>query len=571
MNPINKVFLKLALVASPLYKKMGVNLHQLRAILHTKLTMDDRRVSTLAQTSQRKRKKPVNMATIGTMFLSAVMGVLFLYTFSIGSERTTQLTFYFSMFFFMLASTLISDFTSVLIDARDTFIILPKPVNDKTFLVARLLHIFIHVCKIVLPMTLPGIIYLVIQDGILSGLVFLAVVLLVTIFAIFIINAVYILILKVTTPNRFRTIISYFQIFFAIAIYAGYQIFPRIIGRYDLEKFSFSPNSSIVYFPFYWFASAWKVLYTFHGNLTSFITAFLGISVPVISLYVVIKYLAPSFNNRLAMINSSGPDAAKPAKKRSIQKKGTYTGFLTRIFTRTQAERMGFLFSWKMMSRSRDFKLKVYPGMGYMLVYIFLIFYGKSFHLTDFTDETRKGRIVIISALYLTSFILTIAIKQLVYSEKYKASWFFYTTPVKTPGDIILGAVKAGIFRFYIPFLTILFIASISLIGLHVIPNLILGLFNELLIVTLLVYAGHRLLPFSTSQSNSVKAGSFLRSVFVLFLSGMIAVGHYFVYTSMPLVIIGAVLSIIATWFMMSSIRNTSWGGVKNAYAEEGF
>jgi ABC-2 type transport system permease protein len=418
-------------------------------------------------------------------------------------------------------------------------------------------------------MNIPGIIFLVVQDGAGAGLLLLLVSMLVTLFTIFVINAVYILILRITTPNRFRTIISYFQIVFAITIYAGYQVFPRLMGQYNMENFSFTPHSRIIYFPFYWFASTWQLLYSFHGNATGIITALLGILLPVLSLFVVVKYLAPSFNNRLAMINSSGGDTVSSKTVSRNKNRFRYTDILAKIFTRTPPEKMGFLFTWKMMARSRDFKLKVYPGIGYMLVYIFIMFFRKGFDLSDFSEETTKGKVVVISALYITSFILTMAINQVIYSEKYKASWFYYTTPILRPGDIILGSIKAAIFKFYFPLLTVIVIASTSLIGIRVIPNLILGLFNELLIATLLVYAGHRLLPFSTAQSTNVKSGSFIRSMFVFFFSGMIAVGHFFIYSLMPVVLIGAVLSIIATWLMMTGIRETSWERVKSRYAEE--
>jgi hypothetical protein len=127
----------------------------------------------------------------------------------------------------LLSLTLITDFTSVLIDVRDNFILLPKPVNDKTIVVARLLHIFIHLCKIVLPMGLPGFGYMVYTQGLYGGLLFLVLILLLTAFAIFFINAVYIAILKFTTPQRFQSIITYVQIAFAIAVYGSYQLFPR--------------------------------------------------------------------------------------------------------------------------------------------------------------------------------------------------------------------------------------------------------------------------------------------------------------------------------------------------------
>jgi ABC-2 type transport system permease protein len=569
MNIINKAFLKLALLPAPVYEKLGVDMKQLRSILHIKLTMDDRRAGTLQQTSQRKNKKPVTKATLLVMFLSALMGIALLFAFAVGSDRLTQLTFYFAFFFFMLASTLVSDFTSVLIDPRDTFIILPKPVSDKTFLIARLLHIFIHICKIVLPMTLPGLIFILMNDGILAGIVFMLVILLVTLFAIFVINAVYIVILKITTPERFKTIISYFHIIFAISIYGSYQLVPRLIGSYNLDTFTFTAYSYIVYVPFYWFAATWQLLYSFHATTSQLIAAILGLIVPVLSIYAVIKYLAPAFNNKLAMINSSGGEEKSKGKSQKSKRKAGYSNFLSRLFTKSPSEKMGFGFTWKLMDRSRDFKLKVYPGIGYIIVYIFIMFYGREFHLEDFSEESSKGKIVIISAIYFTSFILTMAINQMVFSEKYKASWLYYSKPLARPGDVILGGVKAAIFKFYIPLLTIIVTGSLILIGPKVIPNLIFGMFNVLLISTLQVYAGNKLFPFSMQQSTNVQTGSFLRSMFVFIISAIIAGGHYFLYEFTYVIIVGAAISVAATWLLMSGIRNTGWTEIKAGYSDE--
>src|ERR1700733_4846943 len=158
MNIFNKFFLWLVLLPSGLYRKMGIDLMQLRAILNTKLIMDDRRPSGMQQARKKKDKKPVKGATIGTMFVTAIMGCVFLFAFSVGKDYLTQLTLYFCFYIFTLTSVLISDFTSVLIDVRDNLIILPKPINDKTFVLARLLHIVIHVSKLVTPMALPGVI-----------------------------------------------------------------------------------------------------------------------------------------------------------------------------------------------------------------------------------------------------------------------------------------------------------------------------------------------------------------------------------------------------------------------------
>ena len=84
MHVINKTFLNLALLPKSVYRRMGVNTMHLKAILTTKLTMDDRRPNTFHQTSRKKRDKPVTAATAGTMLVSVLMGLIYLISFAIG-------------------------------------------------------------------------------------------------------------------------------------------------------------------------------------------------------------------------------------------------------------------------------------------------------------------------------------------------------------------------------------------------------------------------------------------------------------------------------------------------------
>ena len=199
MNIFNRFFLWLVLVPSSLYEKMGINVNQLRAVLNTKLLIDDRRPNTFHQTQQKKQKKPVSFATLGTMFVTGFMGCFFLVSFIVGQDMVTRLTIYFSFFIFILASTLIADFTSVLIDIRDNVVILPKPISDKTFVLARLLHILIHISKLVIPMVLPALIYLGIKQPVIKLFPFVFLIALATLFTIFLFNTLYIFILKITT------------------------------------------------------------------------------------------------------------------------------------------------------------------------------------------------------------------------------------------------------------------------------------------------------------------------------------------------------------------------------------
>ena len=568
MNFINRFFLKLALLPAGFYQSMGVNTHQLKAILTTKLIMDDRRPRPLTQASKKKNGKPVSMATLGTMFMSAILGVFYLLFLNAGSDIVTRLTFYFSIFFVMLSLTLIADFTSVLIDVRDNFIILPKPVSDRTFVVARLLHIFIHLCKIVLPMSLPGLIYIGFQYNYVAVFLLLLLIFLLTVFSIFFINALYIVILKLTTPQRFQSIINYVQIIFAIVIYGSYQLFPEILDRLHLENFSVARLKGIAFLPLYWFANSWKVLYNLGGSTSEIIFGVAGVLFPILCIVIVVRYLAPSFNQKLALI-SSVSDTKKIAVVKTPKQKNV-VGLLSRLFTRSAVESASFLFTWKMTARSRDFKLNVYPSMGYLVVYVVVIFLNnKNFSLSQLQEDTTRAKVMIISALYFSSFLLIMAVSQIVYSDKYKAAWIFYTSPVEKPGEVVAGAIKAAILKFYIPIVMVITTIALVFAGVKILPNIVLGLFNVVFIATLQTYVGKKYFPFSTAQSTNVKTGSFLKGFFILFLSGLIAAGHFMIYAFLPVVIICAILSIIASWTALDSIKKTSWEKIISKYSEE--
>ena len=189
----------------------------------------------MAQRQQQTKKQyqqqaEVNNSTRKTMWAAFFMGLILLFSLLAGHDALTRLTMYCTLFIFMLCMTLITDFTTMLIDTRDNLILLPKPVSDKTFLLARLLHIGIRVSLLLMPMALPGCIAFVLMEGLWVLAPFLLVVLLMTIFSIFLINALYLLILKLTTPDKFKSIITAIQIIFAVLVFASYQLFPRLMS-----------------------------------------------------------------------------------------------------------------------------------------------------------------------------------------------------------------------------------------------------------------------------------------------------------------------------------------------------
>ncbi len=568
MNIFNKILLKLVLFPSGLYTRMGVNVNHLKAILTTKLMMDDRRPNSFQQMQQKRRKKTISTATLSTMLMALIAGGLFAFISALLDNTLTKFTIYFSFYITFLASILIADFTSVLIDVRDSYIILPKPVTDRTFVLSRLLHIFIHVCKIVLPMALPGAVIFVINYGAWAIAAFAPMVLTATLFTIFLINACYILILKITTPQKFQNIISYIQIAFAIFFYACYQLVPRMMGRFS--GLDISRGKAIILLPPFWFAGGWQQIYSPANSIQLWCCLLLSFAVPLFSLWLVIKYFAPAFNQKLAMIGggtTEGTALNKVVKKEKST--SSYSQRLAGLITRHGAERSGFIFTWKMMLRSRDFKMKVYPAIGYMIVILVLMFFNmRGLTLNDISLQDDKGRIAILIVIYFSNLLLVSALGQITLSDKFKAAWVFFTAPVDVPGKILSGAIKAAISQFFFPVAAVTLIALISLAGISVIPNALFGICNELLITGVSAYFIADKLPFSSPQSIRSSSKGMLRVFSVMIIGSLLAVLQYILYKITPVIIILTILSAVASWMVFDSIKKYTWKKVQRRYEE---
>ena len=564
MNLINKSLLALGMLPRNLYRRWGIDVSQLSAILTAKLIIDDRRPNSIQATRhQHGTGKEISNATVGTIIMSAVMGLLFLFAFAIGDDYVTQLTVYFGMFITMLCMLLVSDFTSVLIDVRDNQIILPKPVSDRTFIVSRLLHVFLHVCKLVFPMALPGMVFLSVRSNPAASLILLFLIVFATLFSVFLINAVYIVILRVTTPERFKSIISYFQIAFAILIYGSSQLLPRLQEQVDISEFTLADNRWMILAPPYWFAAAFDTLFSWHGDLFQLTAAAMALVLPVLSIFIVVKYLAPSFNQKLAMISGSEGEAPKARVSADGQKKAGFAEQLSNWLTKTGAERMGFLFTWSMMDRSRDFKLRVYPSIGYLLVIVVSVLMKHS--EADVTAPQFFAGFKPISIVYFSNVILVAAVSQMAYSDKYKAGWMFFITPVQRPGQIISGALKATVFKFYsligIPF--ILFGLWVG--GLAVMPNILLALCNQVLLIFGMTLFGVGRLPFANPVIAAQRGGQIFRLFFWLLLSAGIGFLHFLIFRNTIAIGVGFVLSGLGIWFVVQQIKKITWEVVELA------
>ena len=135
LEPITRSLLRMVLWFKPMYQQWGVDSHQLALMLHYKLLMDQRRPTGFQQMSRNKASKPTNFG-YAWLLIGLVTGVMLIFALMVGEDPVTRISFFFFGLVFLLSAMLISDFTSVLIDVRDYSFLLPRPVNDRTLLLA---------------------------------------------------------------------------------------------------------------------------------------------------------------------------------------------------------------------------------------------------------------------------------------------------------------------------------------------------------------------------------------------------------------------------------------------------
>jgi ABC-2 type transport system permease protein len=560
---MNKIFLRFISFFYGILARTGVDTYQLYQILRIKLMMDDRRPKAMFAT----RKGANNAATARSpwlqTFFTLLMGGAIGLTLTLNKMPYVGETYYFLIFMVLMALTMISDFTTVLIDTRDQFILLPRPVNDRTVAVSRILHISIYVLRLALLQGLPALIIVGFVDGPLAVPLFFIQILEATFMSIFMVNIIYLLLMKSVSPQRFKDIISYFQIGFSVMIFAAYYLLPRLINVSVLGNISLLSHWWAYILPPVWIAALNELL-IHHGsaNTTTSLLAILGLIVPVAGLWFVAKVLAPGFNRRLSVIatsdgNSTTPTQTKKAGKFSLIEK------LSNILAPDPVENAGFRITWKLAARTREFKMKVYPAFAYVPIYfLYFALNGKGASLSDRLDKLQSSNYYVF-LVYLSTFILSAVLSHVSMTEKYKAAWVYYAMPIGKPGKILSGMYKAIITLYFLPYCLVLSIVVVAVWGPQAINDLILAFLISLIYGILMALFMVKGLPFSKPVITKQGGGKMITSLMILAFIAAIGYGHYLLIKWEMVIWICIVPALLINWIMFRQYKKQTWDNIE--------
>ncbi|MCC3357874.1 hypothetical protein [Bacillus sp. REN16] len=532
------------------FNRFGIDYRMMRKILQAKLVMDRRRVPTIFSQNNKKDNKEKNHYLL-SLWIYLLFGLFLIPFIIIGDNYLFQMSLVFGMIIFFLMTSLISDFSSVLLDIRDRNILYPKPIDRKTISAAKLTHILIYLSLMTIALAGPSIIVGLFKHGILFFLVGFLNVILIDVLIIAMTALIYLIILQFFDGEKLKDLINYVQIGLSFSIMIGYQLLVR-----SFEIVNLSVNLE----PAWWHIFVFPIWYgviielVMNGGTQPFflLLAGLGVIIPFVSIWIYSR-LTPAFERNLQKLSQHN----KGRKNRRLKLSESFKKFICP----TKEERVFYQFSRMMLKNERDFKLKVYPSLAFSVVIPFIFLFT---FMDEFTQESfnliREGKSYL--NIYFSLMMMPTVIITLKYTGTHKGAWIYKLPPLKSPKSIFSGTIKAFIVNLYFPIYLLLSLVFVPIYGVRIIPDLILVIVSALIYAVLCFAILEKALPFSQSFE-TYSAGNGGMIFLLMLLAGLFAGLHLisllfpyglYIYLAM------AILILLILW---KKVFKVSWDSVK--------
>lgn len=494
------------------YIKMGIDYVVMRNILQIKLTMDERRVPTFFNQSATKKNEEQKFGYVKSLWIYALIGLILIPFMGFGENYLFQMSITYAILIFTITTTMISDFSSVLLDVRDRSILSTKPLTAKTVNAAKFMHILIYLTYLTIALTSIPLLVALVKQGILFFLLTIFEFVLINIFIVVFTAILYMVILHFFDGERLKDLINYVQIGMSLVLMIGYQFLVRSFELVNLNMVMEFHWWSIFLIPM-WFAAPYELLLNGNQSPLSIGFSVLAIVMPILSILLYIK-LIPTFERNLQKLLSTS--------KSKKEKKNRLRNFLLMHICTTSEERAFYRFASLMMKQEREFKLKVYPSLGFAFV-IPLIFI---FNFTG-TGNVDYSKSLSYLNIYFSMLIVPTAVFMLGYSSKHKAAWIYKIFPIKDYTELKKGSLKAFLIKLYIPLYVVLSIVFCFIYGTRIIPDLLAVLVASC-VFTVICYIGYgNKIPF-TKPYTEMNDGESWKSIVLMIPIVIIAGIHYF-------------------------------------------
>lgn len=533
-----------------IYEKFGIDYKIMRKILGVKLTIDGRRVpSALSLNKEPKERKGLTNLLLAYGFA----GIFIMFFVFINFPIFVKMSFILGVIIFMIMATMVSDFSTVLLDINDKNILLSKPIDLKTLNAAKLTHIFIYMATITLVISGPSLIAFLIKYGMIPFLIFFIELFFISGFVILFTSILYFIILLFFNGEKLKDIINYFQIILSILMLISYQLIGRIFELSNL-KVVITPRWWHFLIPSTWFAAPFSIFMEHNTSYYYIALSLFGIAIPILALLAYIKFVIPFFEKNLQKLS----DNSMKKSKRNI-KIQRLNKLFSQLFCLNALEGSFFRFTKIMISNERKLKLKIYPTLAYAVVMPMIILFSflsgtSSISMAISNIASSKYYFVI----YLSMSMLIPLLSLISRSDNYNGAWIYRVLPIATPEPIFKGAFKSYLIKCIMPVNLAISLLFLGICGFRILPDIILILLNLILLCILIANRSEKLLPFSKDfafiQDNNTGL------VMVSLLVCAIIAGLHYVLTSYKYgVTLDSIITVIVIFVLWKNTYKISW------------
>ena len=511
------------------FRKLNIDYTVMRKILELKLTMDQRRVPTIL--SQNTKKKEGNQF-LKSLWIYVLYGLTLVPFVFLGDNYLFQISIITGISMFILSTSMISDFSSVLLDVRDKVILNTKPVNNRTINAAKFLHIAIYLTLLTGAfIAIPAIVFLF-TKGFIYFLLFLIEIILIDLLILAFTALIYMVVLRFFDGEKLKDIINYVQILLAVAVVIGYQIIIRLFDFVDFE-YVYDFSWWHVLLPPVWFGAPFELVLNQNYSSEIILLSLFALLGPIVSIFLY-YVLMPSFERNLQKLMEESSTKSK--------KKWTLNDLIEKFICSSREERIFYRFSSIMISRERDFKLKVYPSVGMSLVFPIIFLFNNLSSQT--LEELGQGRSFL--TIYFSNIIVGTVVYMLQFSAKYKGAWIFQTTPIQKHAIVYSATLKAVFVKLYLPIVLVLAVLYIWVFSFRILPDLAVVVVSALLqlLISYKMFNNGKY-PFTEPIETAQQGGGPAGKIFVLMLIvGVFTILHLIV-TFLPFAIYGYLVVLI--------------------------
>ncbi|OXL86912.1 hypothetical protein BCV73_30415 [Paenibacillus sp. SSG-1] len=522
-----------------LFEKAGMDYVQMRRILQVKLTMDGRRAPTLiGKTSRSADPDELSNQFLKSLWIYAVMGAVMTPFVVMGHNLIFQMSIVFGILMFMITTSMISDFSSVLLDVRDHTILGSKPVNAKTINMAKAIHIMIYLFFITGSITAAPLVGVLFRYGILFFLVFVLEIVLMDLLIVAITALLYWLVLRFFDGEKLKDIINYVQIGLTMVMAVGYQLIARVFNLVDLQIGYEAQWWHVFLFPV-WFAAPFEWLFGGHRGEAIIVFSLLSVLLPLLAVWIYVRMI-PSFEANLRKLST------QTARKKG--RGGRWPDVLGRWICRSREEQVFFRFALGMIRKERDYKLKVYPSLGLSLIFPF-IFMFNTFNSGSSWEEIRAGNSYLF--MYFCAVMIPSAVMMLQYTSTPKGAWIFSTVPLRNYEPVYKGTLKACIAQHILPIFVVESMIFTVIFGVRILPDLLVILVMTLLYTVISFRLMGLEMPFTEPAQAGTQSGRTGLMLLLFLILGAMAGLHFalrFLTYGVYVLMAVALIANIAAW-----------------------